>query len=476
MTNLIVLKENEKYSVNKLMKKFRIDSSQTLSKILTDINDLGLLNINKLKNNDTINLTKVGIYRLFNELSWGDLNAKITFSFRYVGIIQIYPNITIVFYPKYFSNRSIINDANNHYKKFKQIVKVIQKYKNRQKMSLTNNIYSEENMDILGLKFQILNKYYESGLYNREKHITTINGKGTIDWNKTINGSTAHIINDIPIYIDLYANERETDFLNIVSELHGIIVTEISLELEPILDILDMEKVELTHKTISDFGDIDFLVNILENEINHQFITWKLELLQELLSYLEKVSSYHESDIQLFGTDSFNLLWEDVCSYVYKNHLEFTFCELNIINPKSSNNIKLKDYIEKPKWRMLNQSFVETNDTLRLDVLNIENGNFNIYDAKYYNITLKNNTIIKQPGVNDLTKQYLYQLAFKDVIKINNLNPKNAFIIPKDDLVEDSQIFTVAIMDMFHEINMNLKEIQVIARDCEIIFDQYLSN
>lgn len=45
---------------------------------------------------------------------------------------------------------------------------------------------------------------------------------------------------------------------------------------------------------------------------------------------------------------------------------------------------------------------------------------FGIYDAKYYNINFHKNAseykVIGQPGVADVTKQYLYQLAYDDFI------------------------------------------------------------
>jgi acetyltransferase-like isoleucine patch superfamily enzyme len=36
-----------------------------------------------------------------------------------------------------------------------------------------------------------------------------------------------------------------------------------------------------------------------------------------------------------------------------------------------------------------------------------------IYDAKYYKLLIKNNKIINQPGIESITKQYLYHLAYK---------------------------------------------------------------
>lgn len=48
---------------------------------------------------------------------------------------------------------------------------------------------------------------------------------------------------------------------------------------------------------------------------------------------------------------------------------------------------------------------------------------FGIFDAKYYNIHFyvgksdNKNYVTGQPGVGDITKQYLYQLAYMDFIR-----------------------------------------------------------
>ena len=40
-----------------------------------------------------------------------------------------------------------------------------------------------------------------------------------------------------------------------------------------------------------------------------------------------------------------------------------------------------------------------------------------LYDAKYYKIHLNESGVSRQPGVGDVTKQYLYELAYKELAK-----------------------------------------------------------
>ena len=46
--------------------------------------------------------------------------------------------------------------------------------------------------------------------------------------------------------------------------------------------------------------------------------------------------------------------------------------------------------------------------------ITIKGNQLSIYDVKYYKIKLDKKEVKNQPGVGDITKQYLYELAFKE--------------------------------------------------------------
>ena len=59
---------------------------------------------------------------------------------------------------------------------------------------------------------------------------------------------------------------------------------------------------------------------------------------------------------------------------------------------------------------------------------------FIILDAKYYKLHFDENNLSGQPGLESITKQYLYELAFNEFIKNNEfIGVKNAFLLPKYD-------------------------------------------
>ena len=474
MKQLSIIKENKHYSPDELMAIFELDNTQELVEILLKFNQFGLLKIHSL---DNVIYNNMGIESIFKSSSSGELSTQVEFSVKFVGIMELPLSRNVLAYPKYISDENIIQDTKENFIKFKKVLKVVRKYKNRISQNLAISDETISTLDSnLGLKLQILNQYYEKGLYNKEKEKIVNNGNGEILWDRTINENTSYIINDIPIYLDTVNREKVTDFMNTIREIHGVILSEISLRLKELLEVIDFVPVILTNKSLNDLGNLDYLCYLLELELGQQFQTEERELLNELILYIKNASSDSHGKFELFGTSSFNLVWEDICSVVYQNHLDYTFNQLEIINPQSSfsDYTTIKEYIEKPKWLNFDDQFISSKSTLELDVLNIDAGEFNIYDAKYYNIEFKNGKVYGQPGVSDITKQYLYQLVFNDVIKINNLKANNNFIIPKDNPIKDGEIYTETKMDMFHNVDKGLKPIKVIARDCDKIFDEYL--
>ena len=71
-------------------------------------------------------------------------------------------------------------------------------------------------------------------------------------------------------------------------------------------------------------------------------------------------------------------------------------------------------------------------------------------DAKYYNIELDDKHVSGQPGVEDVSKQYLYQLAYKDFIDTHEMIPVNAFISPTDQ--PESSVVGTATMPIFTDL------------------------
>ena len=95
-----------------------------------------------------------------------------------------------------------------------------------------------------------------------------------------------------------------------------------------------------------------------------------------------------------------------------------------------------------------------------------------IFDAKYYKLKFTQN-LEKQPGLSDVTKQYLYQLAYQDFIDLHDFNGvKNAFLIPTYDNEIDNKGYVE--IKILHD--LSLENIQVIMLPANEMNQLYLDN
>ena len=175
----------------------------------------------------------------------------------------------------------------------------------------------------------------------------------------------------------------------------------------------------------------------------------------------------------MFGTNSFNLVWESVCSDIMNNQLECQLGSLHLPIPLKSGydrSTRLIDLIEKPFWSATGKT---ANDTLIPDLIAIEADQFIIFDAKYYNAQLNKGTTPKgQPGIESVTKQYLYQLAFQKFISDQGFTKvKNCFLMPTEaDVVIDKKSVSMNMLS-----DLGLQDIEVRFLPAKMAFDHYLT-
>jgi hypothetical protein len=470
--NIQILKELKPYSLFELENMFNVDEDE----VRNILKSLSLMNIVKKLSKDT---SKVELEELLDIESLEELNVQMEsdmYVFKYVGILMV-GEICLILYPKY-SDR-YLSDETNNFKMLKQIISVIRKYQSKeQKIGLGEGI-DLSNFNLLSITLELLNSYYEHGLYQNDRQIIENNGDGEILWEKTINENTAYFSNGVPIYLDTFTINQESNEQDFFRRLHAFIITEACNRLKDILGILDIECLNLTSEKIESFGSMEFIVYRLNQELSNQFITHKQNILKLMKRYIEEDSSKNVSDtISFVGTNSFNLVWEDVCSVVMDDCINKSIKELGLSYSKNKKQSALvADVIAKPKWKHNESGKVyKAKKTLVPDIITIKGNQLSIYDAKYYKIKLDDKEVKNQPGVGDITKQYLYELAFKEFAQENELSINaNAFLMPTDG---DKEIkLGTASMEIFHNLgDINLHDIEVILKPCEEMYSIYLND
>ncbi|MFR6247242.1 MAG: LlaJI family restriction endonuclease [Romboutsia timonensis] len=507
------VKEQKRYTkdeLNKLFKSDNYDNTDEIKDILKKLREYGILKTVKY------NSTQKNLSDLIEEdleLSEG-INDKYYYVFKYVGIIMVSKYI-IICIPKYVTS-SKENEYINDISKFKNVLSVIKKY-NSKNQTINLYEYSEEStsFNFLAIMIHMINDYYTNGAYINNKNIIEKNGNGEILWDKTINESFAIISNNRPYYPEMYTRNNVNDEYDYFTRLHKCLINLFLKRLKEykLMELLDIQEDEISEEEIEDFGDDNYILYKLEQELNIQFNTKKQIILKSIYSYIQNRGNLNSHDnINLLGTSSFNLVWEEVCSNILNNMLDDNIKDIDnlrdIIERKCSEKLKeannldkskenilrlekllnsqetLSSIIEKPSWvgyyeENDNNEFIKKADkTLEPDVISIYNNDngivFGIFDAKYYNITLKKESKLSgQPGIGDITKQYLYQLAYKDIFKdIDELVFKNSFLVPTYES-EFKNIGYVK-LDMFKI--MELEDIQIIQVPTNEVFERYLTN
>ena len=442
---IIRLRELEPYSFNKLVELFNLKDDSQDQKLKEIIKKLLLLKILKTTNNNSN----------FDQPDVDVLSNNKDYKFDYVGIFIIEKYCLFV-YPKYMSKESIEEDAANDYLKFKQIIKVILKY---QKQVLNYQLKGNEindNFNLLKFTIDLFENYHQHGLYHSDQQIIELNGSGEILWDQTINFQQAYWSNKRPIYLDLVTTQQVIDNDNLFTQLHQVILTQCSLELKPILEALNIETIILSSDRIDEYGSPDYLTHQIINEQRNQFINWKQSILEQMLNYLKNTHGQeNQNNFAFLGSCKFNLIWEAACATVYQSDLKKTIKELNLkpVNKQDWNKL-LIDLIPKPIW--INH---QVSDTLIPDLIRIKDATFEIYDAKYYPVKFdeENQKISNHPGVNDLIKQYLYEQAYHQLIKQNNLKVMNTFLFPYENLGKEKMVGQAKI-NLFPEFYSQIKD------------------
>lgn len=401
--------------------------------------------------------------------------------FTYVGIVII-KNFVIRCFPKYLFN-------NEHPKEnLKQIIKVIEKYNSKEEIIyLENQIEDTEVFNLLSLMLFLIDDYHKNGLYTNIHNVINVND-GEILWDKTINETYAIIIDNTPYYVDLYTKNSRKDDLNYFRLLHKIILTKCSKELEKadVLDLFDLTPVELTDFSLEDFDEDRTILYKINQEIGSEYNSHKQILLKAFYAYISN-KHFELGDLDCFsmyGTTSYNLIWEKMCSFVLNDKKGVQLKDLKLpipIKEEYDETRTLSSIINKPIWygedSEKGKFERESKYTLKPDILSIyqkdDDFEFIILDAKYYNLQLEYDSALKgQPEIESITKQYMYELSFKKFVKDHNISrTKNCFLFP----TENDEIVNKGFVELNFLHNVPLENIQLILLPATLINKLYLN-
>lgn len=434
----------------------------------------------------------------------GTEKEGIQYLFRFVGIF-FFDDRVIYVYPKYIKSSDSLDE------KMKQIINVIRKHQGKVYQLDVPQILEEvdkgEEITELSIILFLLSDYSENGLYYESEKITELNGEGEIHWGKTVEKINPYIKNNRPVYYDVITSRRKDNNFNFFVRLHKCILTESSKQVEKtgIVDLFSLPQIDLSDEELDSFGDNDYLMDSLEIEMGQQYDDRKLAVLHAMFLYIKQKASQerafiksNEPGLSFFGTRSFHRVWEDVVDCVYVSHKQMTFGK---IQERYDNNLDfliplhngstavlqrtdvLEKCIEKPEWyrkdesSMTHQMYLPSS-TFIPDYLRFSENNdtFYILDAKYYmpEWHVNGHWIERQPGVEDVAKQYLYYFAFKELLDKNKIginHVENYFIMPTEENDKDAGFVRIA---FFERLFPGIFNIRIKLLNAYNLFDLYL--
>ena len=477
----VFLREQQRYTQEDLVKKLYCSEEKTV-RILRRLKEYGVLKAVKAndKQKDLTDLVDEDIEIADVEVG----ENEYLYVFTFVGVITI-AGCVLKCYPKY------LLDATAPKAELKQVLKVLEKYNSKEQIiRMYNDTNDSSAFNMLAVTLFLLHDYFEYGAYTSTQDIIESNGSGDIHWDKTINGTFAFLSNNRPYYPELLTMKRVNDDFDFFKRLHECVLTRCTEELRDadLLDLFDIMGVDISDEHIEDLGDKEYVLERIVKELNIQFNTRKQQLLKTLYAYIANSSTLDDLDcFSMFGTNSFNLVWEEVCAEVMDNQLQKPIGGLRLPVPlagqyRDMRHKKLIDLIDKPQWTGTapnGEPFVkQTEDTFIPDLISIENidGNYQfiIFDAKYYNIQLEHNKkLCGQPGIESVTKQYLYQLAYQPFVEAHQIGTvRNCFLMPSasSEIIEKGAV-TLAMLR-----NLGLQDIQVRLLPAEQMYQHYINN
>ena len=478
----VFLREQKRYTQEDLVKEFRCSEEKTVC-ILKRLKEYGVLKAVKATD----------IQKDLTDLADGDIEIadvevgenEYMYVFTFVGVITIEGHV-LKCYPKY------LLDNTEPKKELKQVLKVLEKYNSKEQIiRMYNDTNDSSAFNMLAVMLFLLHDYFEYGVYVNTQDVIESNGSGDILWDKTINETFTILSNNRPYHTELLTKKRINDDFDFFKRLHECVLTRCTAELRnaDLLELFDIIGVDISDEQIENFGDKEYILDRILKELNGQFNTRKQVLLKTLYAYIANSNALNDDldCFSMFGTNSFNLVWEEVCAEVMDNQLQKPIGGLRLPVPLAEEyhemrHKKLIDLIDKPQWLGIapngNPFLKQTESTLIPDLISIVNVDgdcqFIIFDAKYYNIQLEHNKkLCGQPGIESITKQYLYQLAYQPFVKSHKIGTvRNCFLMP----TASSEITAKGAVSLAMLSKLGLQDIQVRLLPAEMMYRHYIEN
>jgi hypothetical protein len=331
---------------------------------------------------------------------------------HFVGLIEFNTNIIVVL-PKYHQRIESYEDSMN------EAVRIIRVFRKLAKSyaelpDFENISYSSYNYNEIALADSLIGDYLENGLLRLQQAEITLTGIGETNWDKTVATIFPIFSKGRPIYQDVLNDHNYISDESIITEIHKWVLKRVIAKYGRILGY-ELSSTDFLNADSSLNASNEVIKSILYKELQASYIDRNIRVLQRLLAFVDKSFNPSQTKVfYLFGTGYFHVVWEQICKVAFNDQLH-----------------KFQRLLAKPTWTDI-AGVKSESDTLRPDVLCFAPGYDQVtfvLDAKYYNFRFKDTaSIVDNPGIGDISKQFLYKGLIEQVIEGRVVT---AFLFPR---------------------------------------------
>lgn len=344
------------------------------------------------------NITMVGCYTFANGVQW--------YSF-----------------PKYyqFKNNDGINKEDKKY--IELIIRVIDRLRSEGRNlfegdhifnpDITNG--QKRRVNMVELSRFLIRDYLVNGIYGRKNKSYSTNGRGKIDWGKTVKKTQPLIRDNVPVYCQLWKKNNYIDTDNDISNIHKHILSFAIIVYEKYYGHVDVDN-EIRERNQTELNR-DYCVRMLSNEVRHVYNDHDISLIKALMAWCEATVNYKTVGC----TNCFQNVWEWVNDFVFGN-------------------VENK-YSEVPRYSLYDESggIVEyvgagsaKPDTIFFETeRNLNKSHLFVYDAKYYTPVFSEKDVYGYPPNSDIVKQVAYMKEILKSMSKIEVSSKNIFLLPE---------------------------------------------
>jgi len=361
------------------------------------------------------------------------------FVFNFCGLV-LAGGCLIHVYPKYLPVDTRPREA------FWLAMRAVQRYEHHRRQHLSLADRRAEGGDFLATVLALLADYRMHGLYRVADEEIEINGQGDTDWQRTLERYQPAFIRTPqgrrPLYMERETVRRRTDeenFFRLVQMacLNGCAELVRTLELTSLVNVQGVR-----FPGVKAPASRHYMLRRLRQELGRQFSEQRRTVLRLLILYLEQGGGHAQAGrVVFYGTNAMEAVWEEAVREVFSDRLHTRIGDIAVL-PEAKRAAcpyrqkQLIDIIGRPSWTPCGGQGIAV-DTLIPDTVAITEDTFLIYDAKYYTPAVRAGTadrrgsITGQPGLESVTKQYLYQMAYAEFLQDFGLTQvQNVFLLP----------------------------------------------